>query len=284
MIQIGIYNYLPVVKEVDFGVYLDGDSFGEILLPSRYVPKGCSVGDILEVFIYNDSEDRIIATTEKPYAIAGEFAFLKVVDVTQVGAFMDWGLPKDLLVPFAEQKEKRMEKGKYYVVRIYLDEKSKRIAASPKVSKFLDNEAPGYKKWEEADLLIYAKTDMGYQAVVNNSHTGLIYETEVFSSLKIGQKKEGFIKKIRGDGKIDLSLQRPGYGKIEGIAEKILKELKEEGGFISVSDKSAPEIIYSKFGVSKKNYKKAVGYLFKKRVISISDKGITLKTVNPQDS
>ncbi len=284
MIQIGIYNYLPVVKEVDFGVYLDGDSFGEILLPTRYVPEGCSAGDILEVFLYNDSEDRIIATTEKPYAKAGEFAFLKVVDVTQVGAFMDWGLPKDLLVPFSEQKEKRMEKGKYYVVRIYLDEKSKRIAASSKLGKFLDNEAAGYKVGEEVGLLIYAKTEMGYQAVINSSHTGLIYETEVFSSLKIGQKTEGFIKKIRGDGKIDLSLQRPGYGKIEGIAEKILAKLKEEGGFIPVSDKSDPEIIYSKFGVSKKNYKKAVGSLFKKRLLTISDKGITLKTVKPEDS
>ncbi|MGM0568268.1 MAG: CvfB family protein [Elusimicrobiota bacterium] len=283
MIQIGKYNYLPVVKEVDFGVYLDGESFGEILLPSRYVPKECSVGDILDVFLYKDSEDRIIATTEKPYAEVGEFAFLKVVDVTRVGAFMDWGLAKDLLVPFAEQKEKRMEKGKYYVVRIYLDEKSERIAASAKLSKFLDNEAAGYEKGEEVDLLIYAKTDMGYQAVINNSHTGLVYKTEVFSPLKIGQKTKGFIKKIREDGKIDLCLQKPGYGKIEGIAEKILEKLKEEGGFIPLSDKSNPEIIYRKFGISKKNYKKAVGALFKKRLITISSKGITLKTSQPED-
>ncbi len=284
MIQIGKYNSLQVVKKVDFGVYLDGGSLGEILLPDRYVPEECSAGDTLEVFLYKDSEDRLIATTQKPYAQVGEFAYLKVADVTRVGAFMDWGLPKDILVPFAEQKEKRMEKGKYYVVRIYLDKKSERIAASSKLGKFLDNNTSGYKAREQVNLLIYAKTDMGYRAVINNSHTGLIYETDVFSEINIGQETKGFINKIREDGKIDLLLQRPGYGKIKGIAGEILEKLKKEGGFIAAGDKTDPEIIYSKFGVSKKSYKKAIGSLYKKRLITISPKGITLKENKPPNS
>jgi hypothetical protein len=283
MLQIGIYNHLPVVKEVDFGVYLDGDSYGEILLPSRYVPQGCSPGDIVEVFVYKDSEDRIIATTEKPYAVVGEFAYLKAVDTTSIGAFLDWGLLKDLFVPFKEQKEKRMETGKWYVVRVYLDEQTERIAASARVEKFLDDTPGCYEKNQKVDLMIYSKSELGYQAIINNAHAGLIFEGDVFTSLDIGQEITGYIKKIREDGKIDLTLQRPGYGKVEGISEDILEKLKKSGGFLPVTDKSDPELIYSTFGISKKLYKKAVGALYKQRLILITDKGIKLRESEPEN-
>lgn len=276
MIQIGIYNFLTVIKEVDFGVYLEGGKFGEILLPGRYVPKDCKVDDIIKVFLYKDSEDRIIATTEKPYAKVGEFAFLKVVAVTEIGAFLDWGLLKDLFVPFREQKEKQMQEGKLYIVRIYLDEKTERITASAKLGKFLDKEPACYKEAEEVDLIICSKNDLGYKAIINDSHMGQIYKNEVFIPLDIGQKTRGYIKKIRDDGKIDLCLQKEGYEKIDGIAGNILEKLKDSGGFIALTDKSAPEFIYSMFGISKKTYKKSVGALLKKRLITINDNGIRL--------
>ncbi|MFC2061443.1 S1 RNA-binding domain-containing protein [Elusimicrobiota bacterium] len=278
MIEIGIYNSLTVVKEVDFGVYLEGDKFGEILLPKRYVPKDCEIDDIIEVFIYKDSEDRIIATTEKPYAVVGEFAFLKVAAVTAIGAFLDWGLMKDLLVPFREQKEKRMEKGKSYIVRVCLDEKTERIIASAKVGKFLDLEPASYKEEEEVDLIICSYNDLGYKAIINNSHMGQIYKNEVFESLNIGRKIKGYIKKIRKDGKIDLCLQKEGYEKIDDISQNILKKLEAAGGFIAVTDKSPPDLIYKMFGISKKSYKKAVGALFKQKVITIENAGIRLNT------
>ncbi|MDA3792112.1 MAG: S1-like domain-containing RNA-binding protein [Elusimicrobia bacterium] len=277
MIQIGKYSSLKVVKEVDFGVYLDGDRFGEILLPSRYVPTDCSAGDTVEVFIYRDSEDRIIATTDKPYATVGEFAFLKVVDVTDIGAFLYWGLLKDLFVPFKEQKENKMQKGKFYIVRIYLDKQTERIAASARLEQFLDNKPDCYKKGDEAELMIYSKSELGYLAIINNSHAGLIYNDDVFTTLNIGQKITGYIKNIREDGKIDLFLQKAGYGKVEGAAGDVLKKIEKNGGFIPVTDKSAPEVISKIFGTSKKTYKKAVGLLYKKRIISIEDDGIRIK-------
>jgi len=275
MLEIGRLNNLRVVKKVDFGVYLDGEEFGEILLPKKYVPKDCLLDSIIEVFIYLDSEDRIIATTQKPYAMVGEFAELKVVSVSAVGAFLDWGLQKDLLVPFREQKQKLI-KGKSYVVYVYFDEKSERIAASTKLNKYLGKSPIDFQPREEVDLLIYDETEIGYNAIINNTHMGLIYKNDIFQTLETGQKIKGYIKNIREDDKIDLLLQKPGYGKVDDLSQKILELIKQHDGFVSVTDKSPPEIIYKIFGVSKKTYKKAIGALFKKRLITIEDDGIKL--------
>ncbi len=275
MIQIGKINTLEVIKNVEFGVYLEGDEYGEILLPNKYVPKNTEDGDELDVFIYFDSEDRIIATTEKPYAMVGEFAFLKVVSLSSFGAFLDWGLMKDLLVPFREQKQK-MIKGKSYIVYIYLDKKSDRIAASSKIHKYYSKYAHNFQLDDEVELLICEKTDIGYNCIINGTHPGLLYTTEVFQTLKPGQQTKGFIKKLRDDNKIDLCLQKSGYEKIDEISQKVLDTLIKEGGTVSVGDKSSPEIIYEMFGVSKKSYKKAIGALFKNRKITIEEKGIRL--------
>lgn len=274
--MLGQYNRLQIVKELDFGMYLDGEEWGEILLPRRYVPKEAKIDDFIEVFIYLDSEDRLIATTEKPYATVGDFAYLKVAAVNAIGAFLNWGLLKDLLVPFKEQKQK-MEVGRSYVVYIYVDEETERIAASCKLEKFLDNTPHEFKEGEEVDLLIYKPTDIGYKAIINGSHSGIVYKNEVFQSLRTGSKVKGFIKKIRPDGKIDLSLQKAGYKQVvDGVSAKILKKLKQENGFIAVTDKSPAPVIYHKFGVSKKSYKKAVGALYKQRKIKIERNGIRL--------
>lgn len=275
MAEIGRLNELRVVKEVGFGVYLDGGDLGEILLPLRYVPEDCKVDDMLEVFIYLDSEDRIIATTEKPFAMVNDFALLKVVAVNSAGAFLDWGLPKDLLVPYSEQRPV-MKEGESYVVRIYLDLNSNRLAASSKLDKFLHDEPGDLKPGQEVDLLICEQTDLGWKAIINNSHWGVLYDNEIFQPLNKGQKIKGFIKKIRDDKKIDLCLQKPGYEKVDDISEAIITALKEQGGFIPVTDKSSPEIIYKMFGISKKTYKKAIGAIYKKKVITIENDGIKL--------
>ncbi len=275
MAEIGKLNSLRVVKEVDFGLYLDGGEHSEILLPKRYVPENAKPEDILEVFIYLDSEDRVIATTETPYIMVGEFACLKAVAITSMGAFLDWGLMKDLFVPFREQKQK-MEEGKWYVVTVYLDYDSKRLVASAKIEKFLDNLPPEYDAGEEVDLLISGETDLGFNAIINNKHSGVLYKNEVFQPLKKGDRIKGYIKKIREDEKIDLILQKPGYQKVDDISMRIVDVLKEHKGFIAITDKSDPDTIYNLFGVSKKTFKKAIGSLYKFRVISIEDKGIRL--------
>ncbi len=274
MAQIGRANNLKVVREVDFGVYLDGEELGEILMPGKYIPEGCKVGDYIEVFVYLDSEDRLVATTERPYAEVGDFAFLKVVDTGPVGAFLGWGLMKDLLVPFREQKEK-MAEGKRYVVFVYLDP-SNRIAASSRVERFLGKKPASFQTDEEVELLIFDETDIGYKAIINDTHEGVLYRNEVFQGLKKGQQIRGFIKKVRDDGKIDLSLQKRGMGKVGELSEKILKALKEQGGFLSVTDKSLPKDISALFGCSKNTYKKAIGGLYKKRLITIEESGIRL--------
>jgi len=275
MAEIGKLNTLRVVKEVEFGLYLDGGEHGEILLPKRYVPENCKPEDIIDVFIYLDSEDRIIATTEKPYIKIGEFAMLKVISVTSMGAFLDWGLLKDLFVPFREQKQK-MEDGKWYIVTMYLDLETKRLVASAKIEKFLDNLPPEYEAGEEVDLMIVGETDLGFNAIINSKHTGVLYKNEVFQPLKRGQKLKGYIKKIREDEKIDLLLQKPGFQKVDESTLKILDVLKSHGGYLAITDKSDPDVIYNMLGVSKKTYKKAIGALFKLRIISIEDKGIRL--------
>ncbi len=276
MAEIGKYNILKVVKDLDFGLYLDGgEELGEILLPRRYVPVNCTVDDELEVFIYLDSEDRLIATTEMPDAIVGEFACLTAVEVGKVGAFLDWGLPKDLLVPFREQKVD-IEKGKNYVVYVYLDDESRRIAATSKIEKYLDNLPPEYEEGQEVDLMIYGESDLGYKAIVNNTHTGILYANEVFRKLNRGEKVKGYIKKVREDDKIDLMLDKPGYKKVDSIAQSILDKLNDLNGFLDLTDKSPADEISRRLGISKKNFKKAVGSLYKQRMITIEEKGIRL--------
>lgn len=273
MAAIGKYNTLKIKKLVPFGVYLDGENLGEILMPTRYVPKNASEGDEVDAFIYLDSEDRIIATNEVPVATVDEFAFLKVISVTNAGAFLDWGLTKDLLVPFREQKV-NMEVGRWYVVRIYLDTETNRIVGSAKIDKFLDNAMPEYTRGQEVDILICNQTELGYNAIVNNLHWGIVYKNEIFKPIRTGLKTKGYIKKVRDDDKIDLSLDRIGHEKLDDLAQQLLNALNEANGYLPLCDKTEPEVIYKELGLSKKNFKKAVGTLFKMRVISIEEKGI----------
>lgn len=273
MVEIGIINKLRVVKELDFGIYLDGGSDGEILMPKRYVPEGCKPEDVIDAFIYFDSEDRIIATTDIPVAMVGDFALLEAVSTGTIGAFVDWGLAKDLLVPYAEQSHS-MEVGTKYMVYIYIDERTRRIVGSTKLDKYLDNVPPTYQYAQEVDLIIASKTDLGYKAIVNKLHWGILYQNEVFQTLQRGQHIKGYIKKVRDDEKIDLVLQRPGYERALTLAETILEKLSKSGGFIEVTDKTNPETIYSMFGVSKKAFKMAIGSLYKSKLIAIEKNGI----------
>ena len=275
MAEIGKINHLEVVKEVDFGIYLDGGDLGEILMPKRYVPEGTQPEDTIDAFIYLDSEDRLVATTEKPLAMVGEFALLEVVAVTPVGAFLNWGLPKDLFVPFREQRQP-MEEGRKYLVYVYVDTNTKRIAASSKIENYLDNIPVDYDVDEEVDLIVVNETDLGYNAIIDNSHLGIIYKNEVFQPLNPGDKIQGYIKKIRTDGKIDLCLQKSGYEKISSFVDRIIAELQKNKGFLPLTDKSSPEEIYKAFKISKKNFKAAIGALYKKRFIALEDNGIRL--------
>lgn len=275
MADIGKLNKLRVVKEVDFGIYLDGGIHGEILMPKRYVPEDCKPEDIIDAFIYMDSADRIIATTEKPFAMVDEFALLTVISVNQVGAFLNWGLMKDLLVPFSEQTVK-MEEGKSYMVFIYLDNESRRIAASAKLDQFLDNKPPVFEVGEAVDLIVCSKTEIGYKAIVNNTWWGVLYGNEVFQHLNKGQHIKGYIKKVREDDKIDLSLFKPHYAKVDDISVILMERLEERGGYLEVTDKSTPETIYDVFGVSKKAYKIAVGKLYKEKYITLEKNGIRI--------
>ena len=277
MAEIGKINQLEVLKELDFGIYLDGGDLGEILMPKRYVPEGTMLGDFVESFIYLDSEDRLIATTEKPLAIIEEFALLEVVSVTPIGAFLNWGLPKDLFVPFREQRQP-MEVGRKYLVYVYLDTNSKRIAASSKIEQYLDNIPVDYDENEEVDLIIVNETDLGYNAIIDNSHFGILYKNEVFQTLLPGEKTKGYIKKIRTDGKIDLRLDKIGYEKIASFVDRIIGELQKNNGFLPLTDKSSPEEIAKVFRISKKNFKAAIGALYKKRFIALEENGIRLLT------
>ncbi len=275
-IELGKFNKLEVVKEVDFGMYLDGGEEGEILLPSRYVPEGCKVGDELDVFIYLDNEERLVATTLTPLAQVGQFACLEVAWVNQYGAFLDWGLMKDLFVPFREQKMK-MQVGKNYVVHVHLDDESYRIVASAKVDRYLSKELPPYRPGQEVDILIWQKTDLGFKAIIENLYGGLLYESEVFRPLRTGMTLKAYVKQVRADGKIDLMLQKPGVGKIDDFAATLLKYIREQGGSTPLNDKSPAEEIYAVFGVSKKTFKKAVGDLYKKHLVVLEENGIRMK-------
>ncbi len=274
-VQLGKYNQLEVVKEVDFGVYLNGDEDGEILLPSRYVPEGCKPGDMLNVFIYLDNEERLIATTLTPYVQVGEFACLEVAWTNQFGAFLDWGLMKDLFVPFREQKMK-MQKGNKYVVHVHLDEDSYRIMASAKVEHFLSEEMPSYEPGDKVDVMVWQRTDLGFKVIVENKFGGLIYANEVFRALEPGIHLDAFVKQVRPDGKIDLELQRFGMRKVDDFADVLLEYIREHDGFTELNDKSPAEAIYDAFGVSKKTFKKAVGDLYKKRLVQLEENGIRL--------
>ena len=275
MVEIGKYNTLKIVKDLDFGVYLDGGDDLEILLPARYVPRNVKPGDEVEVFIYHDNEGRIIATTAKPLAIVGEFQWMECKSVNDMGAFLDWGLMKDLLVPFREQKMP-MREGKWYLVYVHLDHVTKRIVASARVDKFLDNVPPVYEFNQEVDLLVADETEIGYKVIINNLHWGLVYHNEIYRRLERGEHLKGYIKEVREDEKIDVSLTRLGYEKVEGIAGIILDALKVQNGFLPVHDKSPAEEIYSLFGCSKKSFKQAIGALYKKKLISIEPAGIRL--------
>ena len=275
MVEIGKTNRLRVVKEVSFGIYLDAGELGEILLPSRYVPRRGRIGDALEVFIYLDSDDAPIATTLRPKTQVGQCAHLRVVAVNRVGAFLDWGLTKDLLVPFNQQRVP-MQAGRSYTVYTYVDEQTHRIAASSKLSHYLSETADGFRPGQSVDLLICARTDLGLKAVIDGTHLGMIFKNDVLQSAKVGRRLQGYIKAIRPDGKIDLTLQASGQKGRDELCTRILNHLKAAGGESSLTDKSAPEAIYKQFGVSKANYKKALGRLYKERAISLNKAKITL--------
>ncbi len=277
MAAIGRYNSLQVTKYTDFGLYLDGGADGEILLPKRYIPKGeeLEVGDWLNVFVYLDSEDRLIATTQKPKVQVGGFASLKVAEINRVGLFLDWGLPKDLLLPHSEEK-RPLQVGDYCVVYVYLDQRTRRITATARLDRYLDKTPARYAPGQEVDLLVVEQTDMGFKAIINNEHWGLIHNNEVFKFLRSGMRERGFIREVRADGKISLSLQPVGREAASSLSEQILAKLREAGGQLPLSDKSSPEQISSLFGVSKGNFKKAIGGLYKQGQIVIEADGIRL--------
>ncbi|RJG48192.1 CvfB family protein [Motilimonas pumila] len=281
MAQTGVLNQLTVVKQVPFGVYLDAGELGEVLLPSKFVPSDCEPGSQVEVFLYTDSEDMIIATTVKPKAMVGEFAYLPVIDVSRHGAFMDWGLDKDLLVPFNQQRVP-MESGRNYVVHIYRDQHSERIAASAKLDRFLDKKTPRFARGDKVSVLIAQRTDLGYKAVVNNAFWGVIYNNEVFKPIRVGQKHTAYIKQVREDGRIDISLQPGQQAQMDDVSQAILNHLEAHDGVSSLNDKSDPAVISKVFGVSKGVFKRAIGGLFKAGLIEISKQGIRLVQDNAE--
>ena len=274
-IKLGEYNRLTIVKAVDFGLYLDGGDEGEILLPSRYVPKDCRIGDELDVFIYLDNEERIVATTQKPLAKVGDFAYLEVSWVNEYGAFLHWGPLKDLFCPFREQKM-RMEIGESYIVFVYIDRESYRIAASAKIEHYLQKDTPPYTVGTETDLLIWQKTDLGFKVIIDNRYQGLVYEDQIFKRIHTGDRMKGYISRVREDGKLDVTLQPLGYQQARAFSDTLLQYLKNHGGFCDLGDKSDAEDIKRRFQVSKKTFKKAVGDLYKRCLIVLDEQGIRL--------
>lgn len=274
MIHLGKFNTLTIARKSEFGLYLAYDEKKEVLLPRRFVPETFEIGDPLSVFVYQDSENRLTATTQKPLAQVGEFASFKVVSNEAAGAFLNWGLSKDLFLPFAEQT-RRLRVGDSVIAYVYVDN-SDRLAASMRLDRNLSNSLEGLEENQEVEILVAAKTDLGYKAIISNNTWGMLYFNEVFKDLSVGTKSTAFIKKIRPDGKIDLSLQRIGHQAADDIAPLILKKLKDSKGFLEINDKTSAELIYSMFGVSKKKYKMALGSLYKQRLITVSDDGIRL--------
>lgn len=274
-IRLGKYNQLEVLREADFGVYLDGKDDGDILLPRKEVPEGTEPGDILNVFIYLDQEERLIATTHTPLVQVGGFACLEVAWVNEFGAFLNWGLLKDLFVPFREQKAK-MRVGGHYVVYCYEDEQTHRIAASAKIDRYLSKQMPDYAPGEEVRLLVWQQTDLGWKVIVDDKYAGLVYKDEIFSTISMGESLTGYVKQVREDGKLDISLQPSGRANIVGFADRLLQYLTEHDGHTAFNDHSSADDIAREFGVSKKTFKKAVGELYRKRRILVSDAGLEL--------
>lgn len=264
-----------VNREVDFGMYLQSDQ-GEILIPNKYIPESTKIGNTLKVFVYTDSEDRLIATTLQPNGVVGEFAAMEIKQVTNFGAFLDWGLEKDLLLPHNEQ-HRRVQIGKKVVVRICLDHKTNRVVAVGKLNSFFDKDLSTLQEGQQVDLMVFDETDLGYPAIINDRYAGMIYKNEVFEPLKIGDRKVGFIKKIREDDKVDLSLQQQGFKAVDDAKTIIMQALKDAGGFLPYHDSSSPEEIKNYFQMSKKAFKKAIGGLYKEGQITISTDGIRLQ-------
>ena len=276
MIYLGEYNSLKIVRQTDNGIYLtDEENSGEVLLPNKFVPESWDVGDVLQVFIFKDSEDRITATTDKPLIKLNEFACLQVRDVNDFGAFLNWGLDKDLLVPFKEQPGK-MIPGNWYIVHLYLDEQTNRLAASARYQKFLQKQFIRLQAGEAVDLLIDDQTELGVNVIINNRYRGLIYQNEIFEKLRRGDRRKGYVKLVRPDGKIDVTLQKAGYAKIEPNGEKILAQLKANHGYLLLTDKSDPDDIAEALKMSKKTFKKAIGTLYKQHLIRLEEDGIYL--------
>lgn len=274
-ILLGAFNRLTIVKEVDFGLYLDGGDEGEILLPRRYVPTTYKIGDEIDVFLYLDQDERLVATTEQPLAQVGDFAYLECSWVNEYGAFLNWGLMKDLFCPFREQK-KRMEIGSSYIVYVTIDEESYRMMASAKVEHYLSKDKPPYKAGDEVQILVWQKTDLGFKAIIDNAYAGLIYRDQIFKYVHTGDRMKAYVANVRPDGKIDLTLQHTGRQQTIDFSEILLTYLHEHGGSCDLGDKSDAEEIKARFEVSKKVYKKAIGDLYRRRLITISDDGIHL--------
>jgi predicted RNA-binding protein (virulence factor B family) len=281
MIKIGKYNTLTILRDTKVGLFLgneitDPEGIHDILLPNKYVPSQFEIGDELTVFVYLDHEERPVATTLEPYILLNEFALLRVNYVNQVGAFMDWGMEKDILVPFKEQA-RPMEKGKRYLVFLYMDEKTNRLVASSKTNQFLNNESLTVENGEEVDLIVSHITEIGINVIINEMHKGLVYKDEVYDdAIRTGDRMRGYIKTIRPDNKIDVSLHKLGYQNIEPNVQKILDELKASRGFLRLNDSSHPEDIKTVLKMSKKTFKKAIGSLYKDRKIEMKDDGIYL--------
>lgn len=275
MVNVGQYNTLKVLKQVDFGMYLDGGA-DEILLPKRYVPEGLKPGDDITVFIYHDNDGRLIATTQQPFAVVGEIAMMEVADVNSAGAFLKWGIMKDVFVPISQQ-EKRMKVGDKRLVQLFIDQRTGRVTATEKIDKHLSNYELTVVEHEPVTLLVYQKTDLGYKVIINNKHLGVLHYNEVFRELEIGDRVKGFIKHIRPDNKIDVSLGSKGYTKIPEEETRILSLLHDNNGYLPYNDKSDPKDIYSFFGMSKKTFKITLGALYKKRMISFTQTGTKLE-------
>ncbi|WP_028470837.1 CvfB family protein [Neptunomonas japonica] len=273
MVDIGRMNTLTVMREADFGVYLDGGEFGGILLPKKEVPQGCKLGDQLEVFIYLDTDDFVVAGINPPIAQVGEFASLKVVEVNRIGAFLDWGMPKDLLLPYGEQ-QRALEVGQRVMVRIYLDN-SDRLAASAKLEKFLDKDPQGLTVGDKVSLFAFRHNDLGFSVIVDNSYGAVLHQKDLFRTVRLGQTLTGYIKRVLAEGKVDVMLDKPGYAKVDELSQRILDNLDNNDGYSPLGDKSQPEDIYQAYGISKKAYKMAIGTLMKKGLISIAKDGIT---------
>ncbi|OQP58981.1 CvfB family protein [Niastella populi] len=273
-IKVGEFNTLRVARAFDFGMYL-GEDKDVVLLPKRFIPKGVEVGDMLKVFVYHDSENRLIATTQQPIGIVGDIVNLQAVSVTNQGAFMDWGLMKDLFVPKSKQLM-GMRVGGYYIVKIYLDEQTGRVAATEKIEPFLNNEHLTVKELEPVDLLVYRRTDIGYTVIINNQHTGVLHFNDIFQEIGVGDRLKGYIKNIREENKIDVGIGKVGYQRVEDEAGKVLRLLQENNGYLPYNDKSDPEDIYSFFGMSKKTFKMTTGNLYKSKKIIFTQTGIKL--------